>query len=376
MTGHPIPESPEQATDEWLTSVLRGDGTLKRAAVTGHSAEPAEDQGAASVIVRMELRYDRPEAAAPRSLMAKFAPSHEPIRALMHGLGGYVREVEFYRQLGAGAGISTPRCYHADIDPASGVFVLLLEDMRDSRVPDGAMLSIEDVELAVRHLAPFRARWWNHPRLRDLEFLRYPGSPADEAFMAMVPGALAAALPTVRQRFDTAFPAALAAVAELVLANFDAVMEMRRGLFQDSATIVHGDLHPGQVFFPSERGGRFAVFDWQTVSAGNGGDDLARFMVNGLTAEQQRVCDARLIELYHALLVEHGVAGYDIERCWEGFRAGLLTSVVMNIIAAANMDPVQIEEMEASSGVSAAEIFFDRPASAVAAHDALRVIPR
>ena len=39
--------------------------------------------------------------------------------------------------------------------------------------------------MAVRHLAPFHAKWWSHPRLRDLEFLRYRGSSVDAAFMAL-----------------------------------------------------------------------------------------------------------------------------------------------------------------------------------------------
>jgi hypothetical protein len=376
MTGQPIPERPEEATDEWLTSVLRGGGALERASVTAHTTELVEDQGAASVIVRMELQYDRSETGAPRSLVGKFAPTHEPIRALMHGLGGYAREVEFYRHFGADPGIPTPRCYHADIDPASGVFVLLFEDMSDCRRADGASPSLEDAELVVRHLAPFHAKWWNHPRLRELEFLRYPGSPADEAYIAMGRGAFAVALPAVRERFGGEFPATLATAAELLLANFDAVIDMRQRELQDSVTLLHGDCHPGNIFFPSERGGRFAVFDWQTVSAGTGGDDLARFMVSGLTAEQREASGERLIELYHTLLVEHGVTGYDIERCRQGFGMGLVMSTVMNIVAVANIEPAQMEEIETSAGVTGTEMFFDRLAAAIEAHNVLDAIPR
>src|SRR3990172_13318827 len=142
----PIPESPEQVSDAWLTSALRRKGVLHQASVTAHTTELVEMQGAAAVVARFGLRYDVAEAAAPRSVVAKFASPHAPIRALMHGFGGYVREVEFYRQFGADPGIPTPRRYHPDIDPASGVFVLLLEDMSDSRVADGIMPSVADTE--------------------------------------------------------------------------------------------------------------------------------------------------------------------------------------------------------------------------------------
>ena len=374
MTGHGIPESPEQVTDGWLTSALRENGAVAQASVISHTTELVEMQGAAAVVARLELDYDLVEAGAPRSLVAKFASPHEPIRALMHAFGGYLREVEFYRQFGVDPGIPTPRCFCAEIDPASGVFVLLLEDMSDSRVADGITPSVEDTEVAVRHLAPFHAKWWGHRLLRDLEFLRYPGSPAAKVLMAQARGALAAAFPAAREQFGSEFPPMLVTVTERLLANFDALLTTRQEQFQDSATLVHGDYHPGQIFFPSERGGRFAVFDWQTVNAGNGGDDLARIIVTGLTTEQREASEGRLIELYHALLVDHGLTGYDIEQCREGYRLGLLTTLVINVIAGPNIDPALLEEVEASTGVSVAEALFGRLAAAIEAHNVLELV--
>ena len=375
MMSSMIPASPEQLSDEWLTLVLRQAGVLRQARVTAHRAELAETQGAAGVVARLEFEYDRAEAGAPHSLVAKFASPYEPIRRLMQAVGGYVREVEFYRHFGADPGIPTPHCFHADIDPASGVFVLLLEDMGDARVPDGSGASIDDIELAVRHLAPFHAKWWADPRLRELDFLRYPGGPADEIFLAQAHGALAAAFPAARERFGERLPVSLVAVAEFLLVNFDLFLETRRQAPRDAVTLVHGDFHPGQIFYPSQRGGRFAVFDWQTVSAGSGGEDLARIITTGLAPEQQRACDARLIELYHALLVEHGVAGYDIARCRDDFRMGLVTTVAMNIIASVNIDPAFIEEFEASSDVPVTDTMFGWLAAALEAHGVLDALP-
>lgn len=376
MMSSVIPASPDELSDRWLESTLRERGVLQDAHIIGHRMEISETQGAAAVIARLRLEYDRAEPGAPHTLVAKFASPYEPIRRLMQAVGGYAREVEFYRHFGADPGISTPHCYHADIDPASGVFVLLLEDMGNARVPDGFVTSIEDVELAVRNLAPFHAKWWNHPRLRELEFLRYPGGDADRVFMAQAKVALAAALPVAKGRFGEDLPATLVAVAERLDATFDSAMEVRRQASRDSVTLVHGDFHPGQIFYPSARGGHFAVFDWQTVSAGSGGDDLARIISTGLTPEQLETCVPRLIDLYHALLVGHGVTGYDIERCREDFRLGLVTSVAINIIASVNIDPAIIEEFEASSDVRVTDAMFGWLAAAVDAHgvlDALKV---
>jgi hypothetical protein len=374
MVSGVIPGSPDQLSDEWLTSTLREVGVLHQAYVTAHKMELAETQGAAAVVARLQLDYDRPEPGAPRSLIAKFASPYEPIRVLMQAFGGYLREVEFYRHFGADPGIPTPHCHHAEIDSASGVFVLLLEDLSESRVADPASPSVEDTELAVRHLAAFHAKWWNHARLRDLTFLRYPGGPADQIFLAQGRAALAAALPVVAERFGSAFPRTLVILAEGVLANLDGAADTRKQVIEGGVTLVHGDFHPGQLFYPSERGGRFAVFDWQTVSAGSGGDDLARIIVSALTTEQREASEMRLIELYHSLLLEHGVTGYGIERCREGFRGGLLMSAMMNVVAFANIDP----ELAVSAGLSTTEItdiLFGRAAAAIEAHGLLDDMP-
>ncbi|MBI5283509.1 MAG: phosphotransferase [Chloroflexi bacterium] len=374
MTTGAIPGSPEQLSDEWLTAALRESGVLRRARVAAHTMQLAETQGAAAVVARLQLEYDPPEPGAPASLVAKFASPYDPIRALMQVVGGYAREVEFYRCFGADPGIPVPRCYHAELDTATGVFVLLLEDLSACRIADHTAPSVEDTELAVRHLAPFHAKWWNHPRLRDLPFLRYPGGPGDQAFLALGRAALAAALPAVTERFGAIFPATLRILAERIIASPDLTAVARTQVVEDGVTLVHGDFHPGQLFFPSEAGGRFAVFDWQTVNAGNGGDDLARIIASGLTTEQREASEMRLIELYHALLLDHGVTGYGIDACREGFRRGLLMNAMMNVVAAPNIDP----DLADSAGVTMTEIsdiLFGRAAAAIEAHHILDDLP-
>ncbi len=374
VASNAIPETPDSVTDEWLTKALRQGGAIAKAEVTGHTTALVEQQGAAAVVARFGLTYSTDEPGAPRTLVAKFASPHEPIRALMLLIGGYAREVEFYQQFGGDAGIPTPRCYHASIDHNSGVFALLLEDTSDSRMPDMITTSVEDVEMAVRYLAPFHAKWWNHPRLRTLDILRYPGSSANEVFLRQGWGAFTAALPAAKEQFANEFPESLVALTEEILPRFDEVLEIKQ---QDEGrtTLVHGDYHPQQIFFESERGGRFAVFDWQTVSAGSGGDDLARIIVTGLDTEQREADDRRLIELYHSLLLEHGVKDYSFQDCYDDFRLGLLTTLIINIIAGPNIDPALIEAEEAANEISAGEALFVRLGAAIDAHNVQEVLP-
>ncbi len=375
MANAAIPESPDQLTDQWLTGALRRAGALNAASVSGHTCELVEMQGATATVVRVTLDYDAHEESAPRSLVAKFATPHAPIRELMHSLGLYLSEAEFYRQLGADPGISVPRCYYADIDPGSGVFVLLLEDMSECRVGDslgGSWRGAEDVELAVRYLAPFHARWWDSEQLRDLSWLDYPGTSGFDAFLQQAHGALAAALPRAREIFGDDFPQSLAALSERLVTSFE---WFAAETVSGPLTLVHGDFHPGQIFFPSGGGGRFAVFDWQTVRIGRGGEDLARIVIFGLAPEERRASEERLIELYHSLLLEHGVTDYDLDHCWLDFRRGLLLSVIVNVIAGAAADLTLLEEREAEIGVSAGEVLFGWLDAALTDHEVLELLP-
>ena len=369
-----IPAGPDQVNDAWLTAALRASAGIGEARVLAHTTELLELQGAAAVVARLTLQYDHDDPGAPASLIAKFATSYEPIRALMSQIGGYAREVEFYRLFGADPGIPIPRCYHAEIDPATGVFALLLEDMSDARPLDGTLLSEDDIELAVRHLAPFHAKGWAHPRLSALEFLHAPGSATDAAFMAQGRAALAMSLPQAKERFGAAIPAVVLALAEHMLDNWQSLMGMRRDIAGDTLTLVHGDFHPGQIFFPSGSGGRFAVFDWQTVSAGNGGDDLARIMTTSLPPDVQARCDRRLVELYHGLLLENGVRDYDLQRCYDSYRQGLVTTAIVNVIASVSIDPARIDDYVALTGIQLAEAMFGWVGAALEAHGAAELM--
>src|SRR5262249_21188950 len=148
-----------------------------------------------------------------------------------------------------------------------------------SRLGDPLQPKVPDVEVAIDHIAGFHARWWKHPRLRELDWLMYPEGPAFQARVAGLKMRLAGALGAVRQRLGSQFPEVLSEACNRILAGWPAFMALRMPV---APTLVHRDFHAQQLFYPSERGGRFAVYDWQTVSIGSGGDDVARIIAMGL----------------------------------------------------------------------------------------------
>jgi aminoglycoside/choline kinase family phosphotransferase len=370
----PLPSGPDQLSNAWLTAALRGAGAIGESAVSSHSWKSVERPGAAGVVVRITLEYEgSPDAAAPQTIVAKFASQYEPLRSIFNSYGFYRTEVEFYRYFGSNAGIPVPRCYFADLDTSAGYFALLLEDMRDCRVGDPLQGSLEDVQLAIDHLAPFHAHWWDSPRLREFDWMRHPEVVPVEALAERMRGQLARSLSAVRQRFPSEFPPVLVAVVERLLANYEAVLERQRDASR--YTLVHRDFHPLQLFFPTERGGRFGVFDWQTAAAGRGADDLARIVTMGLTIAQREQHERRLIERYHAGVARSGVSGYTLEQCVLDFRAGLTTSLLTNLVAATAIDPDLFKRAQTEFGVNLADALFRPLGAAVEAHDVLSLLP-
>ena len=373
-TSAQVPSGPDQLSNAWLTAALRGAGAIGESAVSSHSWKAVERPGAAGSVVRITLDYEgNPGAAAPQTIIAKFASPYEPLRALLHSHGVYRTEVEFYRNFGSNAGIPVPRCYFADLDASSGYFVLLLEDMRDCRVGDPLQAPLEDIELAIDYLAPFHAHWWDSPRLREFAWMRHPDVVPIEALAEQMRGQLARSLDAVRQRFPSEFPPVLVAIVERLLANYDAVLERQRDASR--YTLVHRDFHPQQLFYPTERGGRFVVFDWQTATAGRGADDLARILTMGLTIPQREQHERRLIERYHAGVARSGVAEYTLDQCVLDFRAGLTTSVLTNMVAATAIDPELFKRAQSEFGINLADALFRPLAAAVETHDVLSLLP-
>ncbi|MEZ5292330.1 MAG: phosphotransferase [Vicinamibacterales bacterium] len=368
----PFPTEPAQLTAAWLTDVLRASTGLAHLHVIGCRWEPVAAQGGAALVVRVWLDYDRQTSGQPATVVVKFAARHPPMRGVMHRFGLYRAEVGFYRDLARDAGIPTPRCHHAAIDDASGHFAIVLEDLQDGRAGDPLCPEVADVETAIDHVAGLHGRWWRHPRLRTLDWLVYPHGPAFEARAAALPLTYAHAATAVRQGLGPAFPPILAEACDRIFEGWPAFVAAR---LPQAPTLVHRDFHPQQMFFPSGRGGRFAVFDWQTVSVGTGADDVARILAMGLTRADRAAHQTRLVDRYHARLRSHGVDDYPYEQCVRDVRLGLTGSLLTNVIATSALDLSAFAARESATGVTFVYAVFDRLAAAFEANDVLALLP-
>ena len=163
-----VPSGIDAVDPAWLTDALRADPTIPDdATVTDVVAEQiALDSGFSSLLYRLHLTGS---PGVPATMIAKLAAQSEA-RGAMELLGGYRRELAFYRDIAGRAPMDAPHVYAARMADDSVDFVLLLEDLRDWDNADHlAGLSLERARLCIAQLAGLHA--WsvqpsNTPRCR------------------------------------------------------------------------------------------------------------------------------------------------------------------------------------------------------------------
>jgi hypothetical protein len=319
--------TPDGVTPGWLTARLLDAGSLRRARVIGLEPEPI-GTGQMGLNVRFLLRYDAVEPGAPHCVVGKFASSNPTSRATGLAQGAYLREVRFYQQLQATVGIRTPRCYHAAIEPSTGEFVLLLEDLAPARQGDQIEgCGVEQASLALSELAKLHAPHWGAPKLAALDWLSTPSPEAAQLLQALY----TSVWPGFVERYSHALSSEQLAIAERLGRNAAAWAE---GAARGPLALTHGDYRIDNMLFGSPEGGYpLAVVDWQTCAQGAPVADASYFLGASLLPELRRAHERELLEQYHAALIAEGVQGYPVEQCWADYRRFAFSGVVMAVVA-------------------------------------------
>jgi hypothetical protein len=100
-------------------------------------------------------------------------------------------------------------------------------------------------------------------------------------------------------------------------------------------SLLHGDYRLDNLMFGPDADDVVAI-DWQTLTVGPPGRDLAYFLGTSLAVEQRRAEEPELVGVYHAALVERGVRDYSLPDCQLDYRVGQLQGSTITTIGAAN----------------------------------------
>ena len=329
-----IPAGLQDLTPQWLTEALRHGGAIGSASVTGIEKRIiGEGAGFMGQLAQLTLQYDRPEEGAPRSLIAKLPATAPENREVAMFFRFYEREVNFYDQIAERVELRTPRRYHSAFDPATGDYVLLLEDLAPAVVGDQlAGCRVEQARLAIGELAKFHATWWQHPKLPELTWMP---SIADDWYIESVEESYADAWKPFTEHFGQHLSRKLRRVAEEFVKHIRAFM---LDFGSPPSTIIHGDYRLDNLFFGAPGGDPLAVIDWQISSRGRGIFDVAYFTAGTLPPADRKAKERDLVRMYHDTLVERGVRGYEFDRCWLEYRRSVMFLIVYSVIAMGSID--------------------------------------
>jgi len=257
--------------------------------------------------------------------------------------------------------------------------VLLLEDLSTGRRGDPIGFSIEDAEIALDGAATLHGKFWKDQSLGRFAWLRTPDDELNTEGLKFGKRALNQSANDCETRFGTAVPRI---VTEATRALAGRLEEFHRYRDRRPLPLIHGDYHPGQMLFPSEADGRFAIFDWQTVRLGTGAEDVGRVLVTGFNVEERRAAEPGLLERYYAALLRHGVDGYSRTEFDEDYRLAMYLSLMMTVAVVPRLsDEFLAEQRERSIRLGCedpVERIFSALAGSIEDHDligALAALP-
>jgi Ecdysteroid kinase-like family len=315
-----VPADSDAITPKWLTAVLREAGALDQARVTSIQSAPIGQLGFFGQIPRLRVSYDKLEPGAPESLAAKFSAPNPQARAMAHSMGFYERELGFYRKLADDCPIRTPRCYFGEVEMDSGASLLVLEDLSWMHNLRSAGGSVAEAELVIRELGKLHAAWWGDARLDQIPWLAMKGMLTPD----QAPLIFTQVWDSFLGKLSIPVTEELLAAGDLCRRYLGAVsVEMYT---EPPRTLIHNDVQGNNLLVAEDGERSLAVVDWQLTTAARPGPDLARFLVGYLDIADRRGHEDRLLQVYHSLLIERGVADYSLERCRDDYRMALVMS--------------------------------------------------
>ena len=258
----------------------------------------------------LAIDYHEP-AGAPPTLFCKLLPA-DARRAAIAATGMGLREALFYQRLAPLLPLRVPQPYAVVTDPASGEFLMLLEDLVASGccvsdgptgiAPAAAARALEDLAaLHVRFEEPAR-------RAREADWVAAPPA-SDNGYGAAM---LRYGLEHHRERLSARF----AGIAELYIAHGPALLRLwAEG--PAPLTVIHGDAHIGNLF---DDHGRTGFLDWGMMQLGRGLRDASYFLTMALAPADRRANERALLRHYLAAREAQGAARIGFDEAWLAHR--------------------------------------------------------
>lgn len=261
----------------------------------------------------------------PETVFVKM-PAGTAATRLMGELGRLAHtEVRFYEQLAPQlAGV--PHCHGAAFDPLTGRYLIALEDLpaAECEFPDTLHpLTPDQASLIVQLLADLHAAHWERLPAPGRGPLGWLYTPSGDVTSLLTGSLMKTSMKRVSE--SSSIPVEN---GRFIAENYRAVAAL---IDRPPHTVMHGDAHPGNVYF---RNGKAGLLDWQAVRRGHPGRELAYTLITSLTPEDRRASQRDLLDDYRRAVAAAGGPEIDTDDLWLRYRQGALYGFVAPLITA------------------------------------------
>lgn len=293
-----IPDSLTDIDETWLSDVLHAQVTSVEV-VDAHSGTTGRGV--------LRLSYAQ-ESNLPARLFVKLPPADELQKAFVISSGMGRREVLFYQNLGKEVPLRTPQCYYSAASDSGDQYIMLLEHLEDTGCTfrsSSTQYSLDFIRAVLNSFAKLHAKFWLSPRLEtDLAWVKPPVQ--HEIAVHLVARAL--------EQFANELPSVFTSMAELYLAETDAIHR----LWNDGDyTLVHGDVHDGNLFFDGNHPG---FLDWALAARAPGMRDVGYFLAAAMNPADREKHQHEMLQYYRKRLIEYGVPAPSVSQLWEQYQ--------------------------------------------------------
>ncbi|WIM86219.1 phosphotransferase [Candidatus Mycobacterium wuenschmannii] len=254
----------------------------------------------------------------PASVFVKM-PAETVATRLMGELGRLAHtEVMFYREL-APQLTGLPTSYGSAFDSLTGRFVLVLEDLAvDPCVFPDTLHPLDQDQAAtiVELLATLHATFWG-------KTTRWVYSASGDDTSLLTGPLLNTSARRLGERTDIPVED-----GRFIIDNYRTVAKL---IDAQPNTVMHGDAHPGNVYF---RNGEAGLLDWQAVRRGHPGRELSYTLVTGMTTADRRSSERELLGTYRHALAAAGGPELNADDLLLRYRQGALYAYVAPLITA------------------------------------------
>lgn len=297
-----LPQTLEDIKPAWLSAALSSSGQQVEVSHVSIANAHSGTTGRALINVSYAKDYK-----LPPQLFVKLPPDDPRQREFVVSTGMGRRETLFYRQLSADCGVRVPHCYFADCDEQGSHYIMLLENLTASGCTfrnASKHYSMDYVRSVINGFAALHGKFMDSPRFAsDLTWVKTP--------MAHPMGPLL--VDKALHRYRNEMPPVFSDLGELYVSRHEDIHTL---WCRGTPTVVHGDVHDGNLFADGDRAG---FLDWALVCRTSGMRDLANFMTGSIKPDDLEAHQRQLISGYHQQLVENCQAPPSLEDLWHQY---------------------------------------------------------